>query len=510
MIPFFPTPYVDELLYSICARYHQRSGHTSVGQTMREWFGSRQAAAVVDLPTRLHSILNQLSPQTLHTAMSLIKSHTMFPLYRPFLPKNRVKRILRMMAGESRTGNVHMTTGQTASGVLPLKYLRFCPVCITDDEREYGEAYWHRNHQVPGVRVCNRHESWLVDSGVAVGGFCSRQALVPLSQGVPVHQELLSEERYFSHHSWLAQTVHCLLNDSRYEQAIGHLELRKRYIYSLQRQGLASATGRLKMKKFIEGFRMYYGEDFLAGLHCGGARYNIDSWLLTLVRKYRKTSHPLHHLLLVRFLGLNTEDLFLGKSIQRIHIETGQRSGKQPSKPPSGNEADMVNAAEELERRRGNWQNISRAHPDLGTKSLRQLRTADYAWLYRNDRIWLKEHSPKQALPVSKGRVDWQERDAHLSGLIEHVAEAIRLLPGRPKRITIARITKDLGQMASLCKRLDRLPATRDVLAAVVETKAEFVIRRVHWAVEQLQQHGEPIVAYRIKRKAGLRSVRVR
>lgn len=512
MIPFFPTPYPDELLYSICARYHQRSGHTSVGQTMREWFGSRQAAAVVDLPTRLQSVLDQLSPQTLHTARSLINSHTMFPLYRPFLPKNRVKRILRMMAGESRPGNVHMTAGQTASGVLPLKYLRFCPSCISDDELEYGEAYWHRSHQLPGVRVCNLHESWLVDSDIAVGGFCSRQALVPLGPKVQAHPEVLNEERYFCHHSWLAKTAYCLLNDPCYEQAIGHLELRRRYIYSLHRQGLASAAGRIEAQKLMGGFLKCYGEDFLAGLHCGSTRYHSDTWLLTLVRKYRKTSHPLHHLLLVKFLGFDIEDLLLGKPTRekRVDVKTGQRSQKQPSKRTSGDEANLVNNAAELERRRDYWLNISKAHPDLGTKALRQLQRADYAWLYRNDRTWLKEHSPKQAPLVPKKRIDWQERDVHLSRLIEQVAEAIKLLPGRPNRITTARITKGLGHMASQCKKLDRLPEARTVLTAVVETKAEFVIRRMHWAVEQLQQYGEPIRAYKVEKKAGLRPVRAR
>lgn len=509
MLAFFPTPYPDELLYSICARYHQRSGHTNVGHTMREWFGSRQAAAVVDLPTRLHSIVDQLPPQTLHTAMTLVNCHTMFPLYRPFLPMNRVKRILRLMDGEC-TGNVHMTVGQTSSPVLPLKYLRFCPSCMNDDDRDYGESYWHRSHQLPGVRVCNRHESWLVDSDIRVGGCCSRQSLVPLGPGVAALQELLHEERHFCHHSWLAKAAHCLLNDRIYEQAIGHLKLRKRYLYSIYRRGMASAAGRLEANEFIESFLKYYGEEFLASLHCGGAMHRTDTWLLTLVHKYRKTSHPLHHLLLIRYLGLETDALLLGKSTrqQRVDLRTGKRSLNQPSKPTSGEDAHLVNKAVELEHRRGNWQNFSRAHPDLGTKALRQVMRADYAWLYRNDRTWLKENSPKQAPAVPKGRIDWQERDAQLSRVIVQAAEAIKQLPGRPDRITVARIAKGLGQMASLCKRLDRLPESRIAFAAVVETKAEFAIRRMHWAVGQLQQQGEPMKAYKIVRKAGLRPLK--
>ncbi len=512
MLAFFPTPYPDELLYSICARYHRRSGHANVGHTMREWFGNRQAAAVVDLPTRLHSIVDQLPSQTLNTAMTIINCHTMFPLYRPFLPRNRIKRVLRLMTGESGPGNVHMTIGQTARGGLPLKYLRFCPSCISDDEFDYGEAYWHRSHQIPGVRVCNRHEAWLMESDVAVGGFCSRQVLVPLGPGVPAHRELLDEKRYFGHHSWLAKTAYSLLNDSRYEQAVGHLELRRRCIYSLHRQGLASAGGRIEAQRLMTSFLAYYGEEFLAGLHCSGVLRHTDNWVLTLLRKYRKASHPLQHLLVIRFLGIEIEDLLLGTPTRqrRIVVTPRQRSQRRPSKPTSGIEANLSKETTELNSRRRSWQNISKAHPNLGTKALRQLRRADYAWLYRNDRAWLKEHSPKHARPASKLRIDWQERDAHLSGQIEQVAEALKRMPGRPIRITIARITKGLGQMSSLCKKLDRLPETRTALAAVVETRAAFVIRRMQWAMDQLQQYGESVVAYKIERKAGVRPVKAR
>lgn len=38
MISFFPTPYEDELLYSILARYHLRSGNISYVDTNKDLF----------------------------------------------------------------------------------------------------------------------------------------------------------------------------------------------------------------------------------------------------------------------------------------------------------------------------------------------------------------------------------------------------------------------------------------------------------------------------------------
>lgn len=36
MITFFPVPYEDEVLYSVLARYHVRSGNTSYKATMQD------------------------------------------------------------------------------------------------------------------------------------------------------------------------------------------------------------------------------------------------------------------------------------------------------------------------------------------------------------------------------------------------------------------------------------------------------------------------------------------
>ena len=38
--------------------------------------------------------------------------------------------------------------------------------CIESDTRIYGEPYWHRIHQLPGVYICPIHGSVIIDSGV--------------------------------------------------------------------------------------------------------------------------------------------------------------------------------------------------------------------------------------------------------------------------------------------------------------------------------------------------------
>ncbi|MGF3105969.1 TniQ family protein [Rossellomorea sp. DUT-2] len=57
MLLWFPTPYPDELLYSVFARYHVRSGNTSPKITTEELFGTRSIRSVWDLPANLNILL---------------------------------------------------------------------------------------------------------------------------------------------------------------------------------------------------------------------------------------------------------------------------------------------------------------------------------------------------------------------------------------------------------------------------------------------------------------------
>ena len=46
MLQYFPTPYPDELWYSVLCRYHVRSGNAGSATTFRELFGDRDHAAL--------------------------------------------------------------------------------------------------------------------------------------------------------------------------------------------------------------------------------------------------------------------------------------------------------------------------------------------------------------------------------------------------------------------------------------------------------------------------------
>lgn len=62
-----------------------------------------------------------------------------------------------------------------------------------------------------------------------------------------------------------------------------------------------------------------------------------------------------------------------------------------------------------------------------------------------------------------------------------------------------------MGLKALFDKHLNKLPLTKAYLNSVTETVEDFQIRRVEWAVKELDRQGEEIREWKIMRLAGLR-----
>lgn len=98
MISFFPDPYPDELLYSVCARFADRVQYPGESSVVWQLFGTRNGAAVVDLPSRLGHLVATLPPEHNYTVDQLIDDHTLLPFYSPFCPPSRITTSARRYA----------------------------------------------------------------------------------------------------------------------------------------------------------------------------------------------------------------------------------------------------------------------------------------------------------------------------------------------------------------------------------------------------------------------------
>jgi hypothetical protein len=114
-----------------------------------------------------------------------------------------------------------------------------------------------------------------------------------------------------------------------------------------------------------------------------------------------------------------------------------------------------------------------------------------YLWLKKNDTEWLETHLPPVRKGDRKGELkDWNRIDTDLAAEVEATAKRIRELPGRPIRVSMAAVIKEVGRKSWLEFRLVKLPLTNKALNDYLETVEEFLIRRVAWAEEYYFQKG--------------------
>lgn len=147
MIPVFPQPYPDEILYSVVARYHLISGNQLTRQTMDELFGLRKKTLSLAIPQNLR-ILSERA--RMPSADQLLLEHTMFPYFMAFATKKNEAAVTTWIQ-EGRTNSITAFLNQFPNHFV-LGEIRFCPECYAEELKRYGKDI--------GI-VCIRHLVYL-------------------------------------------------------------------------------------------------------------------------------------------------------------------------------------------------------------------------------------------------------------------------------------------------------------------------------------------------------------
>jgi len=308
VLAHFPLLYDEEILYSGLARYRIRNGSIGIKQVNQELFGSTNVTATVDLPSHIDALVENLPYGSTLTADKIIHKHTLYTLYKPFLPAKQAEAVFYLMRG-SQGGGIHYKAGITASSVPTPRYLRFCPLCLIEQRKIFGEGFWHRLHQVPGLLVCPKHMLPLSNSSILVPGLNKHQYHAPdedccelTPRGINFKAYTLERLALFSQDvEWLLRSILSPLDTGRYQ---------KHYLAYLIEKGWATATGRVFQQELGRSFVGFYGHDLLKTLHSDIDVNSDTHWLASIVRKHRKSFHPIRHLLIMRFLAGSPEKFF--------------------------------------------------------------------------------------------------------------------------------------------------------------------------------------------------------
>ncbi|VVE52682.1 hypothetical protein PCE31106_04769 [Pandoraea cepalis] len=150
---------------------------------------------------------------------------------------------------------------------------------------------------------------------------------------------------------------------------------------------------------------------------------------------------------------------------------------------------------------------IRRKYPHDSATALRSREPGCYAWLYRNDRAWLRSHMPEVSslARVSNLKGAWEQRDIELALSLGLAAKEIQASRDVPVRISVRELGRRTGKISWLEKHRAKLPLCDHVLREVVETTSAFQSRRVQWWANHLfAREGVLPAPSRVYRLAGV------
>ena len=614
MIGFFPTPYPNELVYSVCARFADRMRFPTITGTMEALFGRRHAVAIVDLPHGLEVLVNSLPHGHFATVDGLIDSHTQLAYYGPFLQKKTYDGVRKAMKG-SLDRSVRVRCGLSTSRVRPPSHFRTCPSCDAENRATYGETYWNRLFQLSGVEVCPKHHVFLQASNLRLSPlpnrhqFISAESSTLIPDAVPINPKDVLHQMLLE----LAKATDWVLQQRGLNPGLEVLH--ERYMELLRARGFITIQGgSIRMRDLRRELQLYFTPQLLALLHSTIPDTDAAGWLGRLLHKPQTATAPLRHLLLLNFLHttplalladvpanrsghgspskawlcLNPvcaqfqEPVITNYSLERIkkrkadaalfacptcgytygcyawtqqpqkpdfvrcygsrwmdrlqalwldvsvsvrHISNVlavdcktvkshalalglpfPRKGKRTATACGIYQRKLVQARFTRESQRQRWLDLCAANHRAGTKNLRHLASALYAWLYRCDRAWLRANQPpRRTRVVRRSCVDWKKRDEELAPLAATTAIRLKHGTGRLQRVTVTAIARAMGRQSLFEKNLHRLVLTRTIIRDVVESAEDFAIRRVFQSASELRWRLGNFERWQLVKAAGLR-----
>ncbi|MGK7930875.1 MAG: TniQ family protein [Microcystaceae cyanobacterium] len=254
----FPSLYPDELVYSWLSRYQTRVGDVNFSQIQRNCFGkATRKQYYLGLPTNLLTLLGRLPDGFQIEVNQLLMEHTLFPYYRTFLTYREIKQLQELMEG-TKGKSLAVVARIPESQLYNPKYLKFCPQCVAEDIKQYGETYWHRLHQVPGMGVCLTHRVRLQESSVLVANlgkaFVAADEENCVDDGKNYNEGIVQGVWEFG-----KKIERKMAQESRFS---GLSRLREQYAKVLQGRGFLDDEA-----KFEGAMVEYYGEDVLRVIH---------------------------------------------------------------------------------------------------------------------------------------------------------------------------------------------------------------------------------------------------
>jgi hypothetical protein len=322
----------DETLFSLVSRHHRLWGHSIARRTATLLFGHVRGGAHHDLPSYLGEFVNRTGG--VHGRVEqLAREHTLLKYYAAFISPAEVDNAVACMAGRN-VAHLKLRLGILTSRFRANHPLKACEACMDDDIDTEGWAYWHLEHQYPGVWICLKHGRLLRESVFKSSGVERFQWHLPSADCLrPLPAEVLATvngaETALMDFSRLVVN---LVNRATLDP-IDPSRLHEMYRVELNRRSWVTSGGSLRMPALAESYLQHVKPlrvlPELSALPESVAAAAIQ--VGRILRAPRSGTHPLRHLLVISWL-FATPDAFWAAYQSALSLATPPSIDKDGSK----------------------------------------------------------------------------------------------------------------------------------------------------------------------------------
>ena len=160
MINKLPEIYEDEMVYSWFCRYLTYSGLWTEKEVANELFVNNNDPLsklfIGNINDDVRKCIKSIIP-----IKRLFMDHTMFYAHTGYCSSEYKESFYKNLMKEPRITEMRMKRR-----IVENNRLKYCPLCIKEDRRKYGETYWHRIHQLRELPICPKHKCKLFDTNV--------------------------------------------------------------------------------------------------------------------------------------------------------------------------------------------------------------------------------------------------------------------------------------------------------------------------------------------------------
>ncbi len=182
---YLPNAFPDELLFSRIIRFL-----TISGQPTSNFFSAVYGSSKASIHPFLTAGLNNLAELADEEADDLLYQQTLAPVFMNCLPVYAARLYKALLSNNNSTAT--RTSQLSCVREREPLTLKYCPLCVKSDIREYGVSYWHRSHQIPGIESCSKHLAWLIHVGLP--GRLRTNVGLPNSYSYTVKSSVLSKK----------------------------------------------------------------------------------------------------------------------------------------------------------------------------------------------------------------------------------------------------------------------------------------------------------------------------